>query len=706
MLKGAFMNCSEKKNYLSFVMSFSFSGISGIPIFLIFTTFILFSIFVVPCPVMCADSAIGEAAGMDITGEIYELPGIAIEGYYTEKEAYDPVAVPLKSSPSIELSTRVIDKEKIEDMGAKVITDTVVFTPNIRISEQGRKYKKQINIRNQTPGVVSNGASIGNDQRSLYSMPVDTVEKIEIIMDSSALIYGKPSIGGFINIINNPFTRDTVIKAEQGTFDTFNSMIRHSFGGYDWDFALGYTTLSTNGPDDLNAAEDYGKIDLNFRKLFVNDSYLKFNFSNQNGFRQIANQVKPDSSDWIAADHKSFDNKFKNMNGWGYDPWKVRALNLEVHRNWSKRKSTNFNIFQADQNSGFYTKLNGNTVDIKDRTIGFSLRHTLVSPDRDFTLRSGIQYEYWNSPTGKLYYVNKGEGSQKKYYGAFVQADKDLGHNVTIDGGVRWDRTHILHESETWSSNKINISDQWEDPVLSYALGVTKKFNYSFSSSLRYGTGTRDPRNKFATQDGSILEAEDQQQINLGMNYLFDNDFELQINIFKTNQDNALADDGDKLISAPGTPDEYMSCFKNTDIESNGFEVSLKKMLSPFFSFDLGYGFTEYKSSLNPAAEKEFPEYNYNFGLHYKTENTRISFLGKHVSSYEGTRFMPAGKPAHLGDYTSCNFSVYHDFRKNEKVTRTIHITVENLFDEKFSTIPTYTDYGRRVLAGCTWRFR
>ena len=80
------------------------------------------------------------------------------------------------------------------------------------------------------------------------------------------------------------------------------------------------------------------------------------------------------------------------------------------------------------------------------------------------------------------------------------------------------------------------------------------------------------------------------------------------------------------------------------------------------------------------------------------------NFLAKHVSPYESSRFVPGSLgPQPVGDFVELNADIGYGFGPEEQYR--VFVGMENITDERYSTVPGYPDYGRRLFAGVNLTF-
>lgn len=150
---------------------------------------------ILSCAVVLALAGIGGAGAADV----YELNPIVVTAQRIEKQELDVPA-----------STTVVTTKDIKNKGYTTVSDVLEQTVSIDAytyypggddlgSSQSRTY-----IRGLDKGtlVLVNGAPINiMNYSSTSGIPIDAVEKIEIIKGSNSVLYGAEAMGGVVNII-------------------------------------------------------------------------------------------------------------------------------------------------------------------------------------------------------------------------------------------------------------------------------------------------------------------------------------------------------------------------------------------------------------------------------------------------------------------------------------------------------------------------
>jgi vitamin B12 transporter len=165
--------------------------------------------------------------------------------------------LPTKEATS---SYTIIKSEEIEKFQYRDVTDALRSVPGIHIAQSGGRgtltsvFTRGANS-NQTlvmvNGLAVNDPSSPGGAANLASIPLDNVDRIEVIRGPQSALYGSQAIGGVINIITKRGSSDprSTIRVEAGTLGTLNSYASTggSFGNTDYFLSLGRE--ATNGND-------------------------------------------------------------------------------------------------------------------------------------------------------------------------------------------------------------------------------------------------------------------------------------------------------------------------------------------------------------------------------------------------------------------------------------------------------------------------
>lgn len=162
-----------------------------------------------------------EAVGEPAADENIVVTGSRIRR--TDLEA--PVPITAVDSQELESSGFTNLTEAIADLPGAGLGDTVIGTPNGTIQSAGTT---SVNLRNlgsnRTLTLIDGRRTVSNAANrnvvSLNTIPIDFVERVEIITGAASAIYGSDAVAGVVNIITESNLQGLRLKARSGlTFE-------------------------------------------------------------------------------------------------------------------------------------------------------------------------------------------------------------------------------------------------------------------------------------------------------------------------------------------------------------------------------------------------------------------------------------------------------------------------------------------------------
>jgi iron complex outermembrane receptor protein len=175
----------------------------------------------------------------------------------------------------------VITQEDIHRSGATNIPDLLRIVPGLEVA-QINSSTWAISARGFN-GQYSNKLLVLIDGRTVYTplfsgvywdvqdVPLDSIERIEVIRGPGATVWGANAVNGVINITTKTAreTRSGIVTAEGGTLDHGGGMVRYggrlSAGGTYRLYADGFQMGSFLTPDHRNAEDDWYRFHAGFR---------------------------------------------------------------------------------------------------------------------------------------------------------------------------------------------------------------------------------------------------------------------------------------------------------------------------------------------------------------------------------------------------------------------------------------------------------
>ncbi len=154
----------------------------------------------------------------------------------------DPIIVTAMREESTDLKTpayvNVYDQEKLKATGATNLLDALKFTEGITYDGygiQGHLYSTMTAkavIRGMDRGTVVLLDGVPTNLSGYYALehiPLDNIERVEVVKGASSVLYGTAAMGGVINIITKKKI-DNSISLEQGSFGTSRQALSLQLG--------------------------------------------------------------------------------------------------------------------------------------------------------------------------------------------------------------------------------------------------------------------------------------------------------------------------------------------------------------------------------------------------------------------------------------------------------------------------------------------
>jgi vitamin B12 transporter len=171
---------------------------------------------VVVCCIFALSTARPAEAEDTVHEDTVQLKEVVVTATKTEQEPQD-----------VTQDVTVISGEQIERSSAQSAAEAIDRASGIKITESGGKGSvTEINIRGANSEQVLilldgrrlNSAAAGGYDMSNLPVPLEDIERIEIVRGASSALYGADAVGGVVNIITKkPSGPSTTVKAEAGT---------------------------------------------------------------------------------------------------------------------------------------------------------------------------------------------------------------------------------------------------------------------------------------------------------------------------------------------------------------------------------------------------------------------------------------------------------------------------------------------------------
>jgi len=409
----------------------------------------------------------------------------------------------IRKAPS---SVTVITAEEIEKSGATTVVEALDKLESIQFrTSSGNSSQAYIDMRGiggDNPYgkilVMLDGRRLNRTDMSSINwleIPVDTIEKIEVVRGPGSVLYGDAAIGGVINIITKKGKGDPKFNA---------SVLMGSYGLNDERAgvtgATGKWTYAVNGENNFNSgyrerskySAQGGGFDIGYSandllNISLGASFNKVDYQmpgylTKKQMEQCPRQYQnaPPELYSIAAPDDDASDKYTNINLGIKSFWKSWGQ-IEINFLYGKKD------LQTNMASWYFNKYSDAFAD----TYGITPRYILSKEIFGFSNKVIVGLDYYNEPYKKDFY-NDRERTEKlstanlvrESLGYYVRDEFSLSKNLILNGGYRYEQASISYKSmdmkNTYDAN-------------AYEAGLTWLWGKQSKTFIKYGTVYRIP---------------------------------------------------------------------------------------------------------------------------------------------------------------------------------------------------------------------
>ncbi|MEE4198630.1 MAG: TonB-dependent receptor [Bacteroidales bacterium] len=387
--------------------------------------------------------------------------------------------------------------------GLDIITDH--FQPNLGIRGINggvRSYSRLIKV--MIDGQNISFRSNADNYLGLSLIPIEAIEKIEIIRGPNSAIYGKNAFLGVINIITRKGKdiRTNRVSHFLGTTNNNSSfglstLIGGAKNNFDFLFASTYAQLDYAGlkPHAIPEQNTYITNDVSQRNESVPMGvYVKMNYETENWgkftFDMVNQKIDSDAefADWGAINQNnriSLFNSFERLQ-YSKELWEKLSADFSFTHSVGKPISNETFDDDTDPTDWIERELKYNSYDVSGNFTYFFDDINLVSLGIDFTSDIHDHQKFYTRNTSGLKSLNPGGTEGEKIFtnlGIFIQMivnpakffNLSFLEELTFTGGYRYDMHNIYGN------------------VLTYRFAAVYHLNKDLSTKLMYGTSFNAP---------------------------------------------------------------------------------------------------------------------------------------------------------------------------------------------------------------------
>jgi len=562
-----------------------------------------------------------------------------------------PYTVDAVTPRDLEQSSPVSLGETLEDAAGLNILSSGAMGANANVRMRGANAAGVLILRD---GIPLNSPRDG--EVDLSTIPLSSIDRIEVVHGPGSGLYGSSTIGGIVNILskNPPAQPETEITSLAGTHNTF--IERLSTGATAGKFGYivnGEHTQSDGFRPNSDVTANSASTKLTYALNDTNDLGLNTGFS-ESRLGAPGKKTAADIDD-RQIDHKSFIDA-----SWGLDAGDGLEFKTRAYRNYERLR--------------FFENSAGPTWgDIA----GDTFRHTTVS--NGFDTQATKRFCGLYSATGGFTYAGNFNDSTSSGKHSFNTRAGYLQNMFTLTEKLNFDLGARLDDYSNFGT-QIN-----PNAGLVYSFNQTDRVRASVSKAFRAPTFN----DLYWPDDGYTagnpdVKPEKSMNVEAGVDkQIFDN-LTASLTYFHSRF-------SDMIIWAENNTGKWVP--SNVDsAEINGAELRTNLRISK--EVGLEYGYT-YQRPQNRATKKDLiyqPRQKFTTALKYSA----AGFTCRLSALYTGMRYTSTDNTEKLKQYYTLNFSL------DKKMTRNIDVLLyaNNLLNRKYEANKDYPAPGFSLLAG------
>lgn len=617
------------------------------------------------------------AQGLAVAVMLSTVGAVSAENSKVEEFSFDKIVVTAQRMETKDLETpasiTVITGQELKDSGALTVFDALEHTVGINsysYGTGGQEYgamMSRVMVRGLDKGtlVLVNGAPINlMNYNTMAVIPVEAVDRIEIVKGSNAVLYGAEAMGGVINIITKKAAGDNTgsVSTTYGNYYKDNAVTVNGEN-----FTVFYKKEFRSEVDELSRV-----FTTSFNKLSLGKGNKESLFFNLN------------LTDDLSLNY-SYSNNESNFKSWKYNTTD-KAYTTLYKNNIYYDKRNNINFVYDDKDANVKSVLAYNSLKLKgggDATTDYDLYGINFDNQKTWQLRDGkdflvtgftLQREHLEKDS-----TNNFDRDSYALYGSY---SRQMNDKLTATLGLR---EHFVKANEYDASQNITLPQLQTlykvDDKTSWYTNVGKSFEMPATSSPFYSSKVSTAI-KLKPQDGWTYET--------GIKHINGNEsfkvalFAMEINNkFKWVKENTVIPGGDSNTSIQINKDKF---------RNKGIELEYSRKLNTNWQYDLGASFSDPESKDGDSNwEQDEAKLQLTAGVSYVEKklmtNLDFFYLGKREMAYYNLSGSTASQDHHVGDRFDLNATIQYRATDHDSFT----LSGYNLLDRDNPI--NYTEY-------------
>jgi len=631
-----------------------------------------------------------------------------------ESDEVDIVEVEVRSTVLTDylVTTEVITAEKIKELGATNVAEAINWVPGLYVA-RADKNSRMVRIRgaatDQTKiyvdgmplfplsGIASNAAS------DLATIPVDNIEKIEIIKGPGPVQYGTDYKGGIILITtkNGQGVGQGSLHLSAGSHSAYDTHISYSGSEGNVSYAVTAGKRQTDGHLS-NSESDTNYFNGKIKWDVGQDSALTLSGYYINTDREIANYVDQrtgqplyPNTNW--SGDTAIDGK-RSTSDWKFTDLKQTNIALQFDEKANNRFSYNVKIYHVTDSNDLWV-YNRNNASLGTDTYanpiwyrsGWSSKGNGMEftgdlqANRNNVITFGVKYNKidWDADENNS---DLDEGGTDKRIGYYVQDRWQVDNKTSVTLGVRYDEAKQSYSSTKTGGSSIRNSSTIDatDPVLNITHQLDNQNALRFSAGKSHIFATAKQVSNNLIGGAAIPEPEKAKNYEIGWKHDFDAKSSLDVAVFKNKIDNRI----DRRTS-----DKMYYNIAQTDIQ--GVELSYNRLFSERLKGFINYTYLDAEDTDQEGVKTKavkLPDAILNCGLTYTVDKLQTTALVRAV----GNAGTDDATYTRLGGY----YTMDVEFKYRQDANTDYFLRVSNLFDHKYWETATYPSDGINFMVG------
>jgi iron complex outermembrane receptor protein len=582
----------------------------------------------------------------------------------------------------------VITRETIEALNPSDVYDILQYASSVFIQRQGRKAPAFVKVRgNRSLGIIIDGIYIPSavTSRILATLPVEAIERIRVIRDSATLNLG-PLPNGMGGLLGGDDAGYLVIETRtpSQTFEGVAALQVESYGRE-------HASVMGGGIGEfgyLNLVADYDQSDgdpdwtTGFEKqslyakggLFYEAWSLDLQGFVSQGSKELSRSTSPGVED----------------SKWEYDPMKIAQFSARAAYDWGDGVSAlqyAHSDLRSELQQRSWSKPAAYKLELQKENFDH-LRLDHAQSMGSHTLRAGVEQIWWHTPTGEYYYP--GWEKKERTAGVFIQDEWHEG-SLSIDAGLRVDKTWIDTGYEQIGKTRVRIEDEALEPIYAVALGARWDAREDVAFYVRSRLSTQSAP-EVETTDGSALHSSKRMEFETGIDTVVASWLKPRLSLYYTNVQDAPYAASQRTNPEDAT--DIINIYEAKDWIEYGAELAVAGVYESL-SYQLSYS---YNRNNDDTLDNRIPESTFNSVLSYNYNAIQATLGIYYIDSFEAVNAAGTGE---AGGYTNYDLSLSYAF-KALGLEHKAMLYGRNLSDENYESVYGFPDLGRIV--GATYR--